>query len=319
MMFFSLAVLLPGRARAADGQCGGKPCIAQKNGPAPVTLPVIPVYGYAPIDWSLERDLDYVFDAPQYQAISGFNGGIYSPNNHTASTVKSKNKVKCKGYASDPVEVDGGAKLLSIPLFSTPGEMGLKYTLYYQSVTGSSIWNYNPWRTSLDYDLDLYCGFTNPNVPCDQVTLYRPDGSSVSFSGNHAAYGNFPEIGGGGLATLVHNSNGTWTLHDEDSTVQAYSEYGYLTSIKDVSGVGWTISTSQTTTAAIPNTAPPVEPCLAPAGGAHTLCTDPPPPPPHPHPQILRQRLSHTPTVNLSRSLRLLKTPARATRVGQSR
>lgn len=182
------------------------------------------------------------------------------------------------------MEVDGGAKLLSIPLFSTPGEMGLKYTLYYQSVTGSSIWNYNPWRTSLDYDLDLYCGFTNPNVPCDQVTLYRPDGSSVSFSGNHAAYGNFPEIGGGGLATLVHNSNGTWTLHDEDSTVQAYSEYGYLTSIKDVSGVGWTISTSQTTTAAIPNTAPPVEPCLAPAGGAHTLCTDPPPPPPPPPP-----------------------------------
>lgn len=281
LLFFSIAAFLPRVASAANGQCGGKPCIAQKNGPAPVTLGTIQVPGtYMP---------DPTFDASGLVSfysgggIRAFNGsGEFSFNNKSATTDKKKDKAGCQGHVGDPVEVDDGAKLLSIPLFSIPGEMGLKYTLYYQSVTGSSIWNYNPWRTSLDYDLDLYCGFTNPNVPCTQVTLYRPDGSSVSFSGNHASYGNFPEIGGGGLATLVHNSNGTWTLHDEDSTVQAYSEYGYLTSVKDVSGIGWTISTTQTTTAAVPGTAPSVEPCLAPAGGVHTLCTDPPPPPPPP-------------------------------------
>ena len=155
-------------------------------------------------------------------------GRDFSFNNKSATAEKDKSKSRCQGYASDPVEVDDGAKLLSIPLFQMPGEMGLKYVLYYGSVTSSSVWAYNPWRNSLDYDLDLYCGFTNPNISCNQVTLWRPDGSSLSFTGNHAAFGNFPEIGGGGLATLVHNADGTWTLHDEDSTVQTYSAYGFL-------------------------------------------------------------------------------------------
>src|SRR5690348_966607 len=192
------------------------------------------------------------------------DGRDFSFNNPKSATAdKHKNKVKCQGYAADPVEVDDGAKILSIPLFSLPGEMGLKYTLYYQSVTGSSIWDYNPWRSSIDYDLDLYCGVTNPNIACSEVTYYRPDGSSISFSGNHASYGNFPEIGGGGLATLVHNTNGTWTLHDEDSNTLTFDTNGYFTSIKDVSGVGWTISSSATTNG-VPLTAPPVHPCDVP-------------------------------------------------------
>jgi RHS repeat-associated protein len=209
---------------------------------------------------------------------SFFNGRDFSFNNPKSATAdKNKNKVKCQGYAADPVEVDDGAKILSIPLFSLPGEMGLKYTLYYQSVTGSSIWDYNPWRSSIDYDLDLYCGVTNPNIACSEVTYYRPDGSSISFSGNHASYGNFPEIGGGGLATLVHNTNGTWTLHDEDSNTLTFDTNGYFTSIKDVSGVGWTISSSATTNG-VPLTAPPVHPCDVP--GLHPMCVDPNPPPP---------------------------------------
>ena len=179
--------------------------------------------------------------------MSGVNGGDRnSPNNHTATTDKKKDKAGCQGHVGDPVEVDDGAKLLSFPLFVVPGEMGLKYTLYYHSETGSGVDNYEPWLSSVDYLLDTDCGFTNPSIACDQVTLYRPDGSSVSFSGNHASYGNFPEIGGGGLATLVHNADGTWTLHDEDTSVQAYESDGLLTSIKDASGIGWTISRTYT-------------------------------------------------------------------------
>lgn len=233
-----LAAVLPSIAAADTNK--------QINGP--VTLPVIPVTAprYAPIDWTLFNDLNN-WDAPQYQSMRGLNGvDRNSPNNHTATTKKNKNKVKCQGYASDPVEVDDGAKLLSIPLFALPGEMGLKYTLYYHSETGSGVDNYEPWLSSVDYLLDTDCGFTNPNIACNQVTLYRPDGSSVSFSGSHASYGNFPEIGGGGLATLIHNSDGTWTLHDEDTTIQTYESDGSLTSIKDVSGIGWTISRTYT-------------------------------------------------------------------------
>ncbi|HEX5961475.1 MAG TPA: RHS repeat-associated core domain-containing protein, partial [Rhodanobacteraceae bacterium] len=141
--------------------------------------------------------------------------------------------------------MDDGAKLLSFPLFALPGEMGLKFTLYYHSRTGSAEDIINPWASSIDDLLDTNCVAT-ASTSCDQVTLYRPDGSSLSFSGNYAAYGNFPEIGGGGLATLTHNSDGTWTLHDEDATVQTYDSAGHATSIKDTSGIGWTITHSST-------------------------------------------------------------------------
>jgi RHS repeat-associated protein len=191
---------------------------------------------------------NYIFNAPSFQDFRGSNGGndAFSYTNHTASADKQKDKT-CENTASDPVVVSDGAKVLSVPLFSLPGEMGLNYALYYRSVTGSSIDALEPWSSSISYELDLYCGITDPAAPCDAVTLYRPDGSSLSFTGNHSSYGNFPEIGGGGLATLVHNADGTWTLHDEDATTQTYDAYGSLTSIKDVSDVGWAISTTQVT------------------------------------------------------------------------
>ncbi|MGH9438407.1 MAG: RHS repeat-associated core domain-containing protein, partial [Terriglobia bacterium] len=136
---------------------------------------------------------------------------------------------------------------MTIPLFALPGEMGLKYTLYYNSDLASTAFPPESWRSSLEYRLDLYCGLSDPYVTCNHVTLFRPDGSSIQFSGNWSAYGSHPEIGGDGLATLTHNSNGTWTLHDEDATTQTYDSDGFLTSIKDASGIGWSINTSQTT------------------------------------------------------------------------
>ena len=178
----------------------------------------------------------------------GDDGGSgFSPNNKTSTSNKDKNKVHCQGYASDPVEVNSGAKLLTIPLFALPGEMGLRYALYYNSNNASSAWPPKPWRDSLDYVLDLYCETDNPNYSCNHVTLFRPDGSSIQFSGNWKVLGSHIEIGGGGLATLSHNSNGTWTLRDEDATTQTYDASGSLTSIKDTSGIGWTVNTSYST------------------------------------------------------------------------
>lgn len=78
------------------------------------------------------------------------------------------------------------------------------------------------------------------------VIFHRPDGSSITFTGNTANFGNFPEQGGGQLATLTHNTDYTWTLHDEDATTQVYSGNGLagalLQSIVDASGVGWSIT-----------------------------------------------------------------------------
>jgi len=242
----SFLILLLTPAVSGNAVAAGPQTIKFTNAPPPITLPPVQVTAtYDP----------YGYDTGGVITVSGgrmpnlFNGTgrDFSFNNpKSATTDKKKDKAGCQGHVGDPVEVDDGAKLLSIPLFALPGEMGLTFTLYYHSETGSGVDNYEPWLSSVDYLLDTDCGFTNPNIACDQVTLYRPDGSSVSFSGNHASYGNFPEIGGGGLATLVHNADGTWTLHDEDTTVQTYEADGLLTSIKDASGIGWTISRTYT-------------------------------------------------------------------------
>jgi len=281
-----LFLFMPSFSHAADD---GKPEIHCILGPGNCSNPAGPPSQSGPLTTTPDQKAQ-----DEYSGLYGYNSGgpidfasgnvfntghydAFSYNSHTATTAKPKNKVKCQGYASDPVEVDDGAKLLSFPLFALPGEMGLNFTLYYHSETGSGADNYEPWLSSIDYLLDTDCGFTNPNIACSQVTLYRPDGSSLSFSGNHASYGNFPEIGGGGLATLVHNVDGTWTLHDEDTTVQTYNSAGQLTSIKDVSGVGWTISSTVTTSAVgSPDT---VHPCTVPAGQVHGMCTGPNPPP----------------------------------------
>jgi len=222
-----LAFALPSIAVAAGPQT-----IKFTNGPPPITLPPVQVTAtYDPYGYDTGGAIT-VGGGRMPNLFNGTGRDFSFNNTKSATTDKEKDKAGCQGHVGDPVEVDDGAKLLSIPLFALPGEMGLTFALYYHSETGSGVDNYEPWLSSIDYLLDTDCGFTNPNIACNQVTLYRPDGSSVSFSGNHASYGNFPEIGGGGLATLTHNSDGTWILHDEDTTVQTYESDGLLTSIK---------------------------------------------------------------------------------------
>ena len=236
-----LAFALPSIAVAAGPQT-----IKFTNGPPPITLPPVQVTAtYDPYGYDTGGAIT-VGGGRMPNLFNGTGRDFSFNNTKSATTDKEKDKAGCQGHVGDPVEVDDGAKLLSIPLFALPGEMGLTFALYYHSETGSGVDNYEPWLSSIDYLLDTDCGFTNPNIACNQVTLYRPDGSSVSFSGNHASYGNFPEIGGGGLATLTHNSDGTWILHDEDTTVQTYESDGLLTSIKDASGIGWAIDRTYT-------------------------------------------------------------------------
>ncbi|KAA0071687.1 RHS repeat protein [Rhodanobacter sp. T12-5] len=121
--------------------------------------------------------------------------------------------------------------------FAMPGEMGLKYERYYTSANSPT------WNDNFNYYLDLSCG---GNDGCRRITLHRPDGSTISFDGPPNGHlGDYPEDGGDGLATLTHNADDTYTIHDEDATTQVYDDgYGFIQSIKDNSGVGWTFSRS---------------------------------------------------------------------------
>lgn len=156
----------------------------------------------------------------------------YVPANapSTSSNLGANNANGCAGQGADPVVFGTGTKIETYPLFTLPGEMGLRFILYYNSST-PSIWSHN-----LAYSLDTSC-WTYPSYGvCNQITLYRPDGSTVVFDNRSYA-------ARGGVATLSRDaSTGNYILHDEDATTQVYSSSGKLLSINNASGIGWTIS-----------------------------------------------------------------------------
>ena len=212
----------------AAKDCGVNGCPAtQQNDPAgeqPKTLETIQVTAQAPIPIGI---ISY----------GGANGGsphLRQSNNYSVTTnsAKDRSNHNCKDVVADPIEISTTTKIESLVLFQLPGEMGLRYELDYTSIGG--------WHDNLDYELDPTCGGSDQ---CYFTTLRRPDGSTVTFHGSYAGtYQGKTEVGGGGLATLDHNADGTYVVHDEDGTSQTYDQYARLIGIKDESGVGWTIS-----------------------------------------------------------------------------
>jgi len=184
------------------------------------------------------------------------SGNKYSPNNSTAAAIPTMDKNGCPDFKLDPIELSFGAKVDSTTYFKLPGEMGLSYSLYYNSSRNSTS-AVAPWADNLSYKLDTIC---NGAETCTSITLNRPDGSSILFKGRADGTNRIhTESGGGNLATLVQNADNTYTLQDEDSTTQVYSQSGQLISIKDASGIGWTLtyssnSAAQTSTTQVTHT-----------------------------------------------------------------
>lgn len=135
--------------------------------------------------------------------------------------------------AGDPVILGSGSKVETFPLFELPGEMGLKFALYYNS--GNAV---AQWTTTFDYLLDSTCTY---GTDCNVRTLHRPDGSMVAFSGG-ASDTSYPIMGNGVEVLTRDPASGRYTLRDEDGSTQVYSPKGAILSIVDASGIGWTFT-----------------------------------------------------------------------------
>lgn len=161
-------------------------------------------------------------------------------NNYKSTTKTKKNRSNQAGCkednAADPIQISTGAKTDSLTLFALPGEMGLYYELNYVSDAGG-------WRDSLGYYIDTWpC---DPSADsCSRLALHRPDGSTVMFHGANSANPQKPEIGGNGLITLTQQPDGSYVLQDEDATTQVYDVDGNLVSLRDATGIGWSLSHS---------------------------------------------------------------------------
>ncbi|UJM90541.1 DUF6531 domain-containing protein [Rhodanobacter denitrificans] len=203
--------------------------------------------------------------------VGGGGGGSPHTSVNTQSTVNQNNsknpKLPCDKTtttsvvtASDPIDTSSGSKIEKVTDFAEPGEMGLTFERYYNSrfsCAGSNApctTNVGTWTTNLDYELDVICYYQstggNPDRPirCGPVTFTRPDGSSLNFVSTTAFFGttngapNPGPFSPVGTATLTNNGNSTYTLRDEDAQVLTFDSQGNLLSIKDPSGIGWTLT-----------------------------------------------------------------------------
>lgn len=173
---------------------------------------------------------------------NGSAGRLYATANRAPSAVISNNGGGCSSLCcqtgninvdADPIVTSSGTKVETYPLFALPGDMGLRFALYY---------NGGRWSNNLAYSLDTQCTDNQPDSGvCKSTFLHRPDGSVIRFSGGpqDASYK------GGGVTTLTRNpTTGIYTLTDEDATTQTYTATGELQSITGVSGIGWTLTRS---------------------------------------------------------------------------
>lgn len=216
--------------------------IKQINGPT--NLPPVPVNGPCSGCYSSVSDIPGVQNARLN--VTNFQP-VYVSTNRAPTTKTSENPNGKDDVKGEPVQLSSGTKIITETDFALPGEMGLAYVRYYNSTAGYPFGR--QWTDNLDYLLDDTCRGATSNSgqsDCRQVTIYHPDGSTLIFSGVPASTTAQYVEQGGGIATLAYNANGTYTLHDEDTTVQVYTGgiYGQIQSIKDLSGVGWTFSYS---------------------------------------------------------------------------
>lgn len=176
---------------------------------------------------------------------NAFLGNLFVTRSQTAAAKPADNKNPCD-KDSDPILPHTGAKVESYTDFAIPVEMGLRYERYYNS----SALGYRQWTDNFSYWLDNSCQLTggNPNTgQCAQFTAYQPDGQTMVFYGNLNDLATFTENGGNGIATLTHNADGTYTVHDEHALTETYDATGAIQSVKDASGIGWTFSAGRVT------------------------------------------------------------------------
>lgn len=168
----------------------------------------------------------------------------------TTPAATAKNNPDPCDLTGKPILPQTGTKVETYPIFALPGEMGLKYVLYYNTAVSPSHWTSN-----LDGWLDTDCSTSLANGgPCHQTIAHRADGSTLIFTGGpkDTVYVESFDSGqsvNNPVAVLTRNiTTGNYTLQDEDATTETYSSTGALMSIMDASGIGWTFSVSGSTT-----------------------------------------------------------------------
>ncbi|WP_083868384.1 RHS repeat protein [Dyella ginsengisoli] len=242
----SISLLAMALMSPAFSQTNSGTPIKFENGPPPVPAgpPQPPVNVNAvTFDWSSHEGQGVLLAATGNA--NAFLGHAFYPGSQTLSANLAKNGDKCAGVG-DPILPQNGTKVEQYTDFAVPIEMGLKYERFYNSLVPG----YRQWTDSFSYWLDTSCQLTggDPNTGvCRQLTAYEPDGITMVFQGGQGTPATFTENNGAGVATLTHNADGSFIVHDEQGLTEVYDTNGNIQSVVDASGVGWTFSSGRVT------------------------------------------------------------------------
>lgn len=160
----------------------------------------------------------------------------------------------CDDVAGNPVVLLNGNKIEREVDFVSNGEAGLNlqraYNHYWQ---GIGIFGKH-WISNFDFKLSFGGSDCYPRPgggTCDigsntYIAALRPDGSANGYRLN-SGDGVFYETKASPVSKIVRQANGDFVLYGEGDQIETYSSAGYIKSVNNAQGVGWTFTYTNTT------------------------------------------------------------------------
>lgn len=159
--------------------------------------------------------------------------------------------------AGNPIVLSTGNKIEPELDFTSSGEMGLFLQRTYNHYwSGAGLFGKH-WVSNFDYKLTFgslalnscfprqgggTCGIGGNTV----IYAWRPDGRTLKFTMN-ASDGIFYDDRPNSLSRIVKQTDGSFVLYGDDNEVETYSSGGYVSTVKDEQGIGWTFTYTNST------------------------------------------------------------------------
>lgn len=139
----------------------------------------------------------------------------------------------CETLTGNPMVMATGNKVDSFLDFQGEGEMALYLERRY-----NHYWDHpglfgRHWLSNFDYSL-VADGH-------DLVWAQRPDGRRIRFLWQQSSQ-RFVEDKAEPVAYLLRHADQSYTLHTEDLMVETYDRFGYVRTVRNRQGIGWTFS-----------------------------------------------------------------------------
>jgi RHS repeat-associated protein len=189
-----------------------------------------------------------------YPNTSLFNGfsNTFPVGNFNADAEQNCDKAAGPPPLGNPIIPATGNKIESEDDFSSSGEMPLALNrTYNHHWQGAGLFGKH-WVSTYDYKLTFGTTALNACFPrpgggaCGigsntTIFAWRPDGKTIRFLRN-ASDGVFYEDKPSPISRIVKQADGSFVLYVENKNVEVYSSAGYISSVRNEQGIGWTYS-----------------------------------------------------------------------------